>query len=154
MQNRHDAPTFPIGKNMSNEEYLGRLAEKNRALRQREQSRERQEQKKVQEREAGFNVYLGGANERRVQELRQQEKYGMAFKSGQGEVNRGGNQRQGSRNRSGSRGVGRSDSKGARRKWLAPEKEDAEAAMTEEKKQNYQNPVSVHDSIKRSNSAQ
>lgn len=147
MQNRHDAPTFPIGKNMSNEEYLGRLAEKNRALRQREQSRERQEQKKVQEREAGFNVYLGGANERRMQELRQQEKYGMAFKSG-------GNQRQGSRNRSGSRGVGRSDSKGARRKWLAPEKEDAEAAMTEEKKQNYQNPVSVHDSIKRSNSAQ
>ena len=142
MANRND-PSFPIGKNMSNEEYLGRLAEKNRVLRQREQSRERQEQKKVQEREAGFNVYIGGANEKRMQELRQQEKYGMAFKAG-------GNQRQGSKNRSGSRGAGRSDSKGARRRWLAPEKEEGEATitMTEEKKQNYQNPVSANYSSK------
>ena len=135
MQDRHD-PSFPIGKNMSNDEYIGRLAEKNRALRQREQSKERQDAKKVQEREAGFNVYLGGANERRMQELRQQEKYGMAFKSG-------GNARQGSKDRSGSRGAGRSDSKGARRKWLAPETAEAESAATEEKKQNYQNPVSA-----------
>ena len=69
----------------------------------------------------------------------------MAFKSG-------GNQRAGSKNRSGSRGAGRSDSKGARRKWLAPEKQDAEAAMSEEKKQNYQNPVSTNYSILRLNS--
>ena len=45
-------------------------------------SKERMEQKKVQEREAGFNVYIQGANEKRMQELRQQEKYGMVFNAG------------------------------------------------------------------------
>ena len=40
MANWND-PNFPIGKNKSNEEYLERLAEKNRVLRQREQSKER-----------------------------------------------------------------------------------------------------------------
>ena len=59
----------PLGKNMSNEEYLERQSELNRMKRlQEEQSQKLQDQKRVQEREAGFNVYLSGANERRVQE--------------------------------------------------------------------------------------
>ena len=72
-----------------------------------------------------------------MQELRQQEKYGMVF-------NAGGNQRAGSKNRSGSRGPGRSDSKGARRKWLAPGNEESEPSLTDKKPQNYQNPVSIN----------
>ena len=69
----------PIGKNMSNEEYLQQLSDLNRMKRQQDQSRERQEAKKVQEWEAGFNVYLSGANEKRIKEQREREKFGINF---------------------------------------------------------------------------
>jgi len=73
-------PQRPLGKNLSNEEYLERQGELNRMRRlQDQQSRERQEQRKVHEREAGFNVYLSGANEQRISEQRQREKFGTVF---------------------------------------------------------------------------
>ena len=69
-----------LGKNMSNDEYLERQSELNRLKKMQEQeSLSKQEQRKVQEREAGFNVYLSGANEKRVAEQRQREKYGNNF---------------------------------------------------------------------------
>ena len=111
----------PLGKNMSNEEYLERQSEMNRIRRAQEQaSKERQDKQKIQEREQGFNVYISGANERRVQEQRQREKYGFVS-SAAGSGSQGA--RQGSQSRrSGSRGAAkRHDSKGARRRWLAPE---------------------------------
>lgn len=133
----------PLGKNMSNEEYLERQSEMNRMRRAQEnQSRERLEQKKIQEREQGFNVYISGANEKRVQEQRQREKYGMVFHgAGSGHASSTG-ARQGSQHRSGSRGTRRNDSKGARRRWLAPggSNQDADnesTPMSDAKKSNY-----------------
>ena len=61
----------PVSKNLSNDEYLERQSELNRMKRlQEQQNRDLQEQKKVQEREAGFNVFISGANEKRVLEQR------------------------------------------------------------------------------------
>ena len=38
-----------------------------------EKSREHQERKKIQEKEAGFNIHINGANEERIKEQRRQE---------------------------------------------------------------------------------
>lgn len=58
-----------------NLEYLEMLQEKNRMKRESERTREKLEQDRIKGREAGFNVYVSGANEQRVKA--QQARVGM-----------------------------------------------------------------------------
>jgi len=50
---------------IKNLEYLDMLQEKNRQKRESERTREKMEQERIKGREAGFSVYLSGANEQR-----------------------------------------------------------------------------------------
>ena len=50
-----------VGKNMSNDDYLDMLEEQNKQKRIQEQNA-KEERRKLEEREKGFNTYLGGAN--------------------------------------------------------------------------------------------